>query len=270
MAIKSAISFGLVHIPVSLHTTVKDVDVHFNQLHKEDNARIRYKKVCERCGKEVKADGIAKGYEYEKGRYVIISDEDIERIKTEKDKTLQIIHFTSLIEINPIYLDKAYYASVDAGGEKAFELLRRVMMDEKKVAIAKTVLGAREALMALMPTETGIICQTMFFQDEVKEQPITKVKGQVSEEELKMAKTLVASMAKPFEAADYKDEYQSRLRQLIEGKIAGNEISAPSSPSSSNNVIDLMEALQQSISQVEEPKKAVAKRKPRSKKAAGA
>ncbi len=120
---KGAISFGLVYIPVALYTATQDNDVHFNQLHKEDHSRIRYKKTCAHCGKEVSGSDIIKGFEYDKDKYVIVTDEDFEKIKTEKDKTIQILQFADLDTINPIYYEKSYHTVPETGGEKAFELL---------------------------------------------------------------------------------------------------------------------------------------------------
>ena len=140
---KGAISFGLVHIPVGLYTATQDNDIHFNQLCREDGSRIKYKKVCASCGKEVSAKDIVKGFEYDKDKFVIMTDEDFEKAKSEKDKTIHILHFTDLNSIRPIYYDKTYHAIPEAGGDKAFELLRKAMKDENKVAIAKTVMGTK-------------------------------------------------------------------------------------------------------------------------------
>lgn len=245
---KGAISFGLVHIPVSLYTAAQDNDISFNQLHREDNERIRYKKVCGHCGKEVTTKDIIKGFEYDKDKYVIVTDEDFEKIKTEKDKTIQILHFANLDEINPIYYYKTYHTVPDVGGEKAFELLRTAMKLENKVAIAKTVMGTQEALLTILPTDEGILIETMYYQDEIKEVPKAIPHPQINEAELNMAKILINSMVKPFEPQLYKDEYQVRLKELIERKITGKEIVASKSEPESN-VIDLMEALKASIEQ---------------------
>jgi len=266
MPTKSAISFGLVHIPISLHTATTDADVRFNQLHKDDNERIRHKKVCSHCGKEVKSEDIVKGFEYDKDEYVIVTDEDFDNIKTEKDKSMQILHFANLSQISPVYYDKTYHAIPELGGEKAFELLRTALMDEQKIAIAKTVLGTKETLLALIPREEGLLVQTMFFDDEIKELPKTYTKQQVNEAELTMAKTLISSMDKPFDPAMYKDEYQERLKELIAQKIAGKEVVSTASEQK-NNIIDLMEALQKSIEQVSP---APALKKVPNKKAKGA
>jgi len=212
MPTKSAISFGLVHIPISLYTATTDIDIKFNQLHKATNQRIRYKKTCANCGAEVTAADIVKGYEYEKDKYVIITDDDIEKITTEKDRTIQILHFTDLNQINPIYYEKTYHAVPELGGEKAFELLRRAMADEGKIGIAKSVIGTKETLLALIPDQNGILVETMFYENEIKDLPKTYVKQPVADAELSMAKTLIASMDKPFEPSAFKDEYQARLK----------------------------------------------------------
>lgn len=263
-AIKAAISFGMVHIPIALHTATQDADIHFNQLCKEDGSRVKYKKTCAHCGKEVKSEDIVKGFEYAPDQYVIMSDQDFEKAKTEKDKTVQIIHFAELSSIPPVYFDKTYHAVPELGGDKAYELLRKAMLDEKKVAIAKTVLGRTETLLALIPTEEEILLETMFFQDEVKEMPKEIHHPDLTEAELTMAKTLVTSMVKDFDPSLYHNEYQQRLREIIEAKINGKEImQAP--PEKENNVIDLMEALQASLKQVETDNKP---KKPRGKKKA--
>ena len=138
---KGAISFGLVHITVSLYTATQDHDIHYNQLCKGDMSRVRYKKVCAGCGKEVGPKDIIKGFEYGQDQYVVVTEEDFEKIKTEKDRSIQIMHFTDLSSIRPIYYDKTYHVLPDAGGEKAFELLRVAMKDQQKIGIAKTFMG---------------------------------------------------------------------------------------------------------------------------------
>jgi len=246
MSTKTAISFGLVHIPVSLHTATTDADIRFNQLHRETKERIRYKKTCHNCGEEVTAEDIVKGFEYEKGKYVIVTDDDFEKIKTEKDRTIQILHFADLNQIDPIYYEKTYHTIPELGGEKAFELLRRAMLDENKIAIAKTVIGTKETLLALIPRDGGIMAETMFYEDEIKELPKSYTKQPVGDDELTMAKTLVSSMIKPFDPLQHRDEYQARLKELISQKIAGKETVTPVSEPQ-GNVIDLMEALKKSV-----------------------
>lgn len=250
---KGAISLGLLYIPIGLYTTTRDNDVRFNQLCKDTKERIRYKKICPSCNKEVKSDDIIKGYEYEKDKYVIMTGEEMEKIKTKKDKTIHIIQFVNLIEIDQIYYEKNYYAIPETGAEKAFELLRTAMLKEQKVALAKTVIGTKENLIVLYPTEDGLIAKTLFYQDEVTVVPKQISPVELNDAEVAMAKTLIDSMTLPFDASAYKDEYQERLRDAILQKIHGEDIVAADT-SAPNNVIDLMEALQRTIDMSENQK----------------
>ena len=240
---RGAISFGLVHIPVALYTATQDNDVRFNQLCKTDNSRVKYKKVCAGCGKEATTDEIIKGFEYEKDKYVVVTDEEFERIKTEKDKSLQILIFTDISAIPPIYYEKTYHIIPEAGGEKAFALLRQAMKEENKVAVAKTVLGTKETLLAIMPTEDGMLIQTMFFDNEIKDLPKDYARPDVNPDELTIAKQLISTMTKPFQSEQYHDEYQERLRGLISDKIAGKEIVSATQEGDATNIISLMDAI---------------------------
>ena len=245
VANKTTIAFSLVSVPISMYTATQDNDISFNQLHEADGQRIRYKKTCGHCGKEVKGEDIVKGYEYAEDKYIVVTDDDLEKIKTEKDKSIQILHFASLNQISPTYFDKTYYAVPEAGGEKAFELLRTTLFEEQKIAIGKTVMRDKENLIAIIPREDGMLIQTMLFQDDIKELPKTYNKPEISQEELQMAKTLINSMNTPFSSELYKDEYQEKLRGLIESKIQGKEVEKQEE--GQNTIINLMEALKQSI-----------------------
>lgn len=248
VAHKSVISFGLVAIPISMYTATQDNDIHFNQLHKDDNERIKYKKICGHCGEEVSSKEIIKGYQYDTDHYVVVTDDDLEKIKTEKEKSIQILHFAQLNQISPIYYDKTYQAIPEAGGDKAFELLREALMSEQKIAVGKTVMGTKETLLAIIPREDGILISTMFYEDDIKELPKSYNKPQLSEAELSMAKTLINSMDTPFNPSEYKDEYQIKLKELLESKIAGKDIVSPK-PENQGNIINLMDALKASIEQ---------------------
>jgi len=237
-----------------MYTATQDNDIHFNQLHKEDQSRVRYKKTCGHCGKELKGEDIIKGYEYDKDSYVVVSDEEIDKIKTEKEKSIQILHFAELDQISPVYYDKTYQAIPDAGGEKAFELLRAALMREQKIAIGKTVMGTKDRLMAIIPRENGVLISTMFYQDDIKELQKPYKIPELSDQELKMAQTLINSMDTPFDPDQYKDEYQSKLRDLIETKIAGKDVVAADNTEQAGNVINLMDALKASIEKQNEGK----------------
>lgn len=246
VAHRGSISMGLVLISVGLYKTTVDNDIHFNQLCRESKERIQYKKYCRHCDKEIKSEDIIKGYEYEKGKYVVMTNEELEKIKTKKDKTIHILQFAKMSEVNMIYYERDYYAMPEAGAEKAFELLRQSLLSQKKVAIAKTVMGTSEKLLVLYPTKDGIIVKTLFYQDEITAMPKTVPKMKLDENELNMAKMLIENMTKPFDASDFHDEYQERLRAAITKKIQGQEIVAVDTNGPSN-VIDLMEALQKSL-----------------------
>lgn len=243
---RSVISFGLVAIPISMYTATQDNDMRFNQLHKEDQSRVRYKKTCGHCGKELKGEDIVKGYEYDKDQYIIISDDEIEKIKTKEEKSIQILHFAQLNQISPVYYDKTYQAVPDTGGERAFELLRAALIKEQKIAIGKTVKGTKDTLMAIIPRENGMLISTMFYQDDIKELQKSYNIPEPTEQELKMAQVLIGSMDTPFDPAQYKDEYQDKLKELIETKIAGKDVVA-AKPEQAGNVINLMDALKASI-----------------------
>lgn len=250
---KSVITFGMVSIPIAMYTTKQDNDIRFNQLHKEDHSRIRYKKTCAHCGKEISSGDIVKGFEYDKDKYVVVTDEEIEKIKTEKEKSIQILHFAQLNQISPVFYNKTYQAVPETGGEKAFELLRGALMDEQKIAIGKTVMGTKDTLMAIIPRDDGILISTMFYADDIKDLQKQYVKPQVSEQEQSMAKTLINSMDTPFDPSKYKDEYQIKLRELIETKISGKEVVAAESVGEAK-VIDLMEALKASVEKAKKDK----------------
>ena len=251
VAHKGSISMGMVLIPIGLYKTTVDNDIHFNQLEKESKARIKYKKYCSHCGKEVQASDIIKGYEYEKDKYVVMTDDELERIKTKKDKTIHILQFAKMSEVNMIYYEKDYYAIPEIGAEKAYELLRQALLSEKKVAIAKTVMGTNEKLLVLYPMKDGMIVKTLFYEDEIAAVPKQVPKMKLEDQELELAKMLIQNMTQPFEAETFRDEYQARLKEAIMKKIQGQEI-VTADTSGPDNVIDLMEALKKSLEQTKD------------------
>lgn len=263
VAHKSAISFGLVHIPINLYTATYDSDIGFNQLHKADGARVRYKKICTHCGKEVKGEDIIKGYQYEKNKYITVSDNEIEKIKTEKDKTIKILSFCQISNINPIYYDKTYHILPDKGGEKALELLRTAMMSKQKIGLGKTTFTNQEKLLIIIPRDDGLLLQTLLYNDDVKDIPVPSSKPKPTDAELNMAEQLINAMAGDFEPEKYKDEFQEKLKALILAKINGQEIKGEIAKPA--KVIDLMEALKASLINTGTP----ADEKKRQKKSAG-
>jgi len=242
---KTAISVGLLYIPCSLQKAARDISVSFNQLCKDSHERVRYKKYCPGCDKEVRSEDIIKGYEFEKGQYVTITNEELEKIKTKKDKTIHVEQFAKMSDIDMIHFEKNYYISPDKGAEKAFELLRQAMLSQEEIAVGKTVIGTAEQLLILYPTEKSIIAKTLFYQEEIQEAPEV-MPVEVEDAEFEMAKMLISSMTRKFDIAAYHDEYQARLREAIETKIKGQDI-VNVDTSAPDNVIDLMEALTKSV-----------------------
>lgn len=247
VAQKGAISFGLVYIPVELYTATEDNDIRFNQLSKKNMSRIRYLKTDD-DGSPVTNDDIVKGFQYEKDQYVVVTDEDFEKIKTDKDRSIQILLFHDQCALSPAYYNRSYYVLPQKGGEKAFNLLRAAMMKTAKIAIGRTVMGTKETLLMLMAADDAILLVTLFYEEEIKALPKSPPQPHIEEAEMDMAVRLVDSMARAFNPADYKDEYQEKLRKLIEAKVAGKEIEAPAERTSSK-VINLMEALKASLEQ---------------------
>ena len=250
---KGSISFGLVYIPVTLYSAVKDNSIGFNMIDKKTMSRVKYKKTCADCdGREVRQEDIVKGFEYEDGKYVVFDDKDFDKLKSKKDKNITIEKFVKLSEVDPIYFDKPYYV-VPTGAEKAFAVLLAAMEQEGKAAVAKTVLGTKETLILIRAKGGQMLLNTLFFEEEITANPAKEVKEQCSEVELKMAKALIEGMSGKFNPSDYKDEYRRKVQEAIERKIAGKEIVSPKE-SGSGKMIDLMEALTKSIEIAQKPK----------------
>ena len=252
---KGSISFGLVYIPVTLYSAVKDNSIGFNMIDKKTMSRVKYKKTCADCdGREVKQEDIVKGFEYEDGKYVVFDDKDFDKLKSKKDKNITIEKFVKLSEVDPIYFDKPYYV-VPTGAEKAFAVLLAAMEQEERAAVAKTVLGTKETLILIRARGGQMLLNTLFFEEEITSNPAKEVKEQGSEGELKMAKALIEGMSGKFDPSDYKDEYRRKVQEAIERKISGKEIVSPKE-SGSDKMIDLMEALTKSLELAQKPKPA--------------
>lgn len=252
---KGAISFGLVNIPVKLYAATERKDLKFNYLHETCHTPIRYRKWCPSCDREVGAEEIVWGYEYEKGKYVVLRDEDFERVPLSTTKTIDIIDFVNLEEIDPIFFDKTYYLEPAEGGFKAYSLLRRAMEETGRVAVAKVVIRTKESLAAIRVYRgSALAMETMFFPDEVRsaeELAGINEEPRLHDNEIKMAVSLIGSLSGHFEATRYENEYRKALRALVEEKIAGREVAEVTAPETTK-VVDLMEALRASIRLAEE------------------
>ncbi|KZE53181.1 Ku protein [Brevibacillus parabrevis] len=247
---KGSISFGLVNIPVRMFTATEERDIRFRQLHKECNTPIKYTKMCPHCQREVDASEIVRGYEYEKGHFVMINDEDLEAITPETRRAIEILDFVDLSEIDPVYFDKSYFLSPQDTGEKAYALLRAAMGQSGKIAIAQVTMRNRQSLAVIRLYEHCMMLETIFYPDEVR--PVNQVPAlpeatiPLAENELKMATELIGNMTVPFDPAKYTDEYRSELQKMIEKKLEGQEI-ATAPTVARTNVIDLMQALKESL-----------------------
>ena len=249
---KGAISFGLVFIPITLSASIKNNDIGFNLIDRKTLSRVKYKKTCVDCdNKEVKNEDIVKGYQYEKDKYVIFTEKDFEKLKTEKDKNITIQQFVNLSEVDPIYFEKSYYVK-PTGGEKAYYVLLDAMEKEKKAGLAKCVLGTKETLILLRAKNGNMLVSTLYFYDEVMKAPEVK-RPKILKKELDLATTLISQMTEKFKPEEFKDEYNKKLKKAIKAKIAGNNIVVQKERKAPSNVINLMDALQKSLSK--SPKK---------------
>ena len=263
---KGSISFGLVNIPVKLHTATENKDIKLRQLHKECNTPINYQKVCSGCKKEVQSEDIVKAYEYSKNKYVVLDDEELEKLKKEnEDKAVEIIDFVKLEEIDPIYFERSYFMAPDSGGGKAYSLLRKALMESGKIGVAKIMIRSKEQLAVVRVFEELLVMETIHFPDEVrsaKDVPNIPSEPVVVQKELDTALMLVDQLTTTFEPEKYTDDYRTALMELIEEKKAGKQTVTVSDkqPAAPSNVTDLMSALQASLDKTKSKKPAPRKR----------
>jgi DNA end-binding protein Ku len=245
-----SINFGLVTIPVKLQTAIRTNDLRFNFLHKTDEGRIHNVRRCSLDGEEVPYTEIVRGYEYEKGQYVILTDEDFDRVNPEATQSVDIVQFVELSEINPMFYDKPYYLEPDKRGRHAYALLREALKAENKVGIAKVVIRSREHLAALKPNGDALVLELMHFADEIVDQASLELPAgeKPLENEMKVAKMLIETMSEPFDAEKFKDTYREEVLAMIDARVAGKEIpKAKSKPAVHDNVVNLMDVLQRSL-----------------------
>ena len=250
---KGAISFGLVTIPVSLYPATGREELKFRMLRKSDHSPINYKRVAEVDRKEVPWDQVVKGYEYEKGNYVILKEEDFARVDVEATQTVDIINFVAIDDVDPVLFYKPYYLEVGKGGDKAYVLLRDALVKSGKIAIAKVVIRARQHLASVKTQKKGLILELMHFPDELIDVSEFKAPSErsVSRSEMKMAEQLIESMSSEWKPENYTDDYTEALQDLIEEKIEHGDKAtlAPSRKKRPSNVVDLVSVLRESIEQ---------------------
>jgi DNA end-binding protein Ku len=254
---KGAISFGMVSIPVKLYTATEEKDVRFNMLHSEDMARIRQKRFCSEEDIEVELGEIVKGYEVSPSNYVIMEDEDFEKVPVNTTHTIDITEFVSLSDIDPILYQKTYFLEPEDIGMKPFALLMEALKETDRVAIAKVTLRQKEQLCSLRIYNSTIALETMFYDDEVRSTRDLSVPGEdvtVSDRELQMAKSIVDMLtSEDFDFGQYKDNYREALLEIISRKAEGQIIEAPAPAEA--KITDLTEALRASVDEIRRRKK---------------
>ena len=253
---KGAITFGLISIPVRLHSAVQEKSLKFHLLHDEDHGRIKYQRVCSKCGKEVTWDDLVRGYEVSKDSYVTFTDEELQAVDVESIRAIDVVSFVPLESIDPIYFNKTYYVAPEPSGLKAYRLLAGALEAEQQVGIAKVALRDKEHLATIRLKDDVFVLETMHWPDEIREpafEELTK-KVDVRDQEVKMARQLVQQLSDDFKPDEFQDEYRVALEALVEQKIEGQEISVAPPPEEEEpeKVVDLMEALKASV---EEAKK---------------
>jgi DNA end-binding protein Ku len=272
---KGAISFGLVTIPVAVYPATEEKTLRFNQLHDEDGGRIRYKRVCEKDGEEVSFEHIVKGYEVEKDRYVVLTDDDFDAVPVQSSRAIDIVQFVELDQIDPVLFKKSYYLVPDETGAKAYSLLREAMKRDDRVGIAKVSFRDKEHIAALRFKDDAFVLETMFWPDEVREADFggVDVSVEVRDQELQMARQLIDSLTGEWAPEEFSDAYREALVQIVEAKLNGQEIEVIE-PEPTAKVVDLMEALKASVAAAKKddaagkPAKKLATRKPAAKKPA--
>jgi DNA end-binding protein Ku len=247
---KGSISFGLVYIPVAVYPATREEKISFRQLRSTDLSPIKYKKVAEADAKEVAADQIVKGFEYERGRYIVMKDEDFEKVRIESTHSIDITDFVELEQVDPKFFYKPYFLEAQKGGEKAYALLHRALSGTGKIGVAKVVIANREYLAAVKPDGLFLILELMHFATEVlTPQELNRPTTELSDKELNMAQALIDSMSSQWEPEKYRDQYREALMEIIERKAKNKELPSPvPTAPRATNVVDLVKVLQDSIS----------------------
>jgi DNA end-binding protein Ku len=260
---KGFLKVSLVNIPVRVFpATDSAATISFNQLHRECRTRIQQKRWCPTCDKEVPLSDIVKGYEFEKGRYVVMDEEDLAKVRPESTRIINLVQFTEVDEIDPVYVERPYYLAPDGPmAKEAFAVIREGM--KGKAGIGKLALYGREYLVAVQPRAKGLIMFTLRTAREIRSMDaIDELEGvpdRVKPDEIKLAKQVIDTFQAPLDLREYRDEYQEELRKVIDKKIAGEEIVEPAEEAAPTKVVDLMDALRKSLDRVSTGKKSTAK-----------
>ncbi|HZU26179.1 MAG TPA: Ku protein [Bryobacteraceae bacterium] len=245
---KGYLSFGLVSFPVRLYAAARPETVHFHMLHAKDDSRVKEVWYCAEEDKPISRDEIVKGYEYEKGQYIEVTSEDLEKIAPPTATVMEIQQFVKAGEVDPIFLEKSYYVAPEEAVSKPYGLLLTAMSDTKMYAIAKVTMHGREHVVIIRPTGKGMVLHTMYYVDELRaaNQSGGEAKGGFSAKEVDMAKKLIDTLAAPFKPAEYHDTYRENVEKLIEAKQKGRRLPTVKQPKPAP-VVDMLEALQRSL-----------------------
>lgn len=254
---KGSINFGLVYIPVAVFPATREEKISFKQLRSSDLSPIRYKKVAEADDQEVPSKDIVKGYEFEKGKWVTLEDADFEKVEIESTHTVEITDFVEVAQINPKFFYKPYFLEAQKGGERAYGLLHRALVETGKVGIAKVAIKSREYLAAVKPDGLFLMLELMHFAQEVLEPEELKPANarDVAANELKMAKALVESMTSDWEPTKYEDRYQKALMEVIDEKVQKRPHVSKTPARTASNVVDILAVLQESLAKNADTKK---------------
>jgi DNA end-binding protein Ku len=238
----------MVSIPIGVYPAIGEKDVAFHQIHAESGTRITYQKYCEECKRAVKPEEIQRGYEYSKGQYVVVTDEELNKLPVPAKQIIEILAFVDADEIDPIYYDRSYYIEPEKVGRKPYALLLKAVGEKRVVALAKVALRNKEHLCVLRGSGRHLVMETLFYPDEVRDATeLNESDMKISDRELKMAESLVDMLKDKFEPERYHDTYREKLLELIEAKAEGKELKTVKEPEHEAKVIDLMEALKASV-----------------------
>ena len=254
---KGAVSFGLVSIPVKMYAATEEKNVRFNYLHEKCMTPIKYKKTCPACDQEVESGEIVRGFEYQKGRYVVLSEDDMQSLPLSTMHTIEILDFVSADDIDPIYFLKSYFLAPQEYGQKPYWLLFEALGRTGRVAVAKVFIRSRENLVTLRRYNKCILMETMLYPEEIRQpEDLPELKGavEIHENELKMAEMLVSNLSAEFDPGKYTSHYREALHELIEKKISDDEVEMPQAPRD-EKIVDLMEALKASVKATEQDMK---------------
>jgi len=244
------LSFGLVSIPVKMFTAASSESLSFNLLHEKCGGRIKQQQICPACNEVLDRSSLVKGYEFSKEQYVRFTDEELKKLETEATRMIDIAEFVPLKEVDPIFFEKTYYLGPDKGGDKAYRLLTDAMLKTDRVALAKFVMRGKENLVLIRASQDGLMLHTMYYADEVRDfGEIDKGKeASIKPGELDLATRLIDELStQEFKPGQYHDEYRDKLLGVIEQKVEGKEITSVAPQAQRTQVIDLMEALKQSL-----------------------